>query len=170
MEYGLVSLYGETRPGRPRIHDDDEVMNLLQKVLQEMPTNSTHWSMLTLAKESGIPKSVVHRYCELFGVQPHRSKSFKLSTDPYFAEKVRDIVGLHLNPPDKALVLCVDGKSQIQALERSQPALPIGLGYAEGVTHDYFLHGTTTLFAALDIATGSMMTACKPRHRHQEFL
>jgi putative transposase len=170
MEYGLVGLYGETRPGRPRIYDDDEVMNLLQKVLQEKPSNSTHWSMRTLAKETGIPKSVVHRYCELFGVQPHRSKSFKLSTDPYFAEKVRDIVGLYLNPPDKALVLCVDEKSQIQALARSQPALLIGFGYVEGVTHDYFRHGTTTLFAALDIATSSVLTECTPRHRHQEFL
>lgn len=170
MQYGLVGLYGESRPGRPRIHDDDKVMGLLQKVLQEKPSNATHWSMRTLAKETGIPKSVVHRYCELFGIQPHRSKSFKLSTDPYFAEKVRDIVGLYLNPPDKALVLCVDEKSQIQALERTQPALPIGLGYVEGVTHDYFRHGTTTLFAALDIATGSVITECKPRHRHQEFL
>ena len=170
LEYGLVGLYGESRPGRPRIHDDDEVMGLLQKVLREKPSNATHWSIRTLAKETGIPKSVVHRYCDLFGIQPHRSKSFKLSTDPYFAEKVRDIVGLYLNPPDKALVLCVDEKSQIQALERTQPVLPIGLGYVEGVTHDYFRHGTTTLFAALDIATGSVITKCKLRHRHQEVL
>jgi putative transposase len=106
----------------------------------------------------------------LFGVQPHRSKSFKLSTDPYFIEKVRDIVGLYLSPPTNALVLCVDEKSQCQALERTQPVLPMGLGYLEGVTHDYIRHGTTTLFAALDAATGEVIAQCKPRHRHQEFL
>jgi transposase len=117
-----------------------------------------------------MSKSTVGRYFALFGVQPHRSKSFKLSTDPFFVEKVRDIVGLYLNPPDKALVLCVDEKSQIQALERTQPVLPMGLGYAEGVTHDYFRHGTVTLFAALDIVTGGVISQCKPRHRHQEFL
>ena len=105
-----------------------------------------------------------------FGLQPHRSKSFKLSTDPFFVEKVRDIVGLYLNPPDNALVLCVDEKSQIQALERTQPVLPMGLGYVEGVTHDYYRHGTTTLFAALDTLDGKVITLCKPRHRHQEFL
>jgi len=115
-------------------------------------------------------KSTVQRYLSLFGVQPHRSRSFKLSTDPFFIEKLRDIVGLYLNPPDKALVLCVDEKSQIQALERSQPVLPMGLGYVEGVTHDYYRHGTTTLFAALDVANGTVLTQCKPRHRHQEFL
>jgi len=102
------------------------------------------------------------RYFALFGVQPHRAKSFKLSTDPFFVEKVRDIVGLYLNPPDKALVLCVDEKSQIQALERTQPVLPMGLGYAEGVTHDYFLRGTATLFAAVDIVTGGVISQCKP--------
>src|SRR6266851_1865800 len=104
------------------------------------------------------------------GLQPHRSKSFKLSTDPFFVEKVREVVGLYLNPPDKALVLCVDEKSQVQALERTQPVLPMGLGYVEGVTHDYYRHGTTTLFAALDIVDGGVITQCKPRHRHQEFL
>jgi transposase len=103
-------------------------------------------------------------------VQPHRTKSFKLSTDPFFVEKVRDIVGLYLNPPDHALVLCVDEKSQIQALERRQPNLPLGLGYVEGVRHDYTRHGTTTLFAALDIASGEVLGQCKQRHRHQEFL
>jgi len=112
----------------------------------------------------------VHRVFQTFGVQPHRTRSFKLSTDPFFIEKVRDIVGLYLNPPDHALVLCVDEKSQIQALNRTQPVLPMGLGYVEGVTHDYVRHGTTTLFAALDIANGKVFTECKPRHRHQEFL
>jgi putative transposase len=123
-----------------------------------------------VAEETGISKSTVGRYFKLFGLQPHRSKSFKLSTDPFFVEKVRDIVGLYLNPPDHALVLCVDEKSQIQALERTQPTLPLGLGYVEGVTHDYFRNGTTTLFAALNVLDGSVITQCKPRHRHQEFL
>src|SRR5271165_6238901 len=105
-----------------------------------------------------------------FGIQPHRSKSFQLSTDPLFIDKVRDIVGLYLNPPDHAAVLCVDEKSQVQALERTQPVLPLGLGYIEGVTHNYIRHGTTTLFAALDIANGRVLTQCRARHRHQEFL
>jgi putative transposase len=105
-----------------------------------------------------------------FGIQPHRQKHFKLSTDPFFVEKVRDIVGLYLNPPDKAMVLCADEKSQIQALDRTQPMLPLGLGYVEGVTHDYVRHGTTTLYAALDIASGQVLTRCTPRHRHKEFL
>jgi len=113
---------------------------------------------------------MVHRVWKTFGLQPHRQRSFKLSTDPFFVEKVRDIVGLYLNPPQNAMVLCVDEKSQCQALERTQPMLPMGLGYVEGVTHDYVRHGTTTLFAALDIANGQVLTDCKPRHRHQEFL
>jgi transposase len=124
----------------------------------------------TAAEASGISKSTVGRYFALFGLQPHRARSFKLSTDPFFVEKVRDIVGLYLNPPDKALVLCVNEKSQVQALERTQPVLPMGLGYVEGITHDYYSHGTTTLFAALDVLDGSVITQCKPRHRHQEFL
>lgn len=123
-----------------------------------------------MAEHTGISKSTVQRWFELFGVQPHRSRSFKLSNDPFFIEKVRDIVGLDLNPPDHAMVLCVDEKSQIQALNRTQPMLPMGLGYVEGVTHDYVRHGTTTLFAALDIANGEVITQCKARHRHQEFL
>jgi putative transposase len=123
-----------------------------------------------VAEETGISKSTVARYFTLFGLQPHRRKSFKLSTDPFFVEKVRDVVGLYLNPPDKALVLCVDEKSQVQALERTQPVLPMGLGYVKGVTHDYYRHGTTTLFAALNVLDGSVITQCKPRHRHQEFL
>jgi transposase len=112
----------------------------------------------------------VHRIWQAFGLQPHRQKSFKLSTDPFFVEKVRDIVGLYLSPPENAVVLCVDEKSQIQALERTQPMLPMGLGYVEGVTHDYQRHGTTTLFAALDIANGDVIAQCKPKHRHQEYL
>src|SRR3984893_9134563 len=167
---GVAGLHGELRPGRPRSHDDEQVAALMRKVLHSRPPNATHWSVRTVAAHTGISKSTVARYFALFGLQPHRSKSFKLSTDPFFVEKVRDIVGLYLNPPDKALVLCVDEKSQIQALERTQPVLPMGLGYVEGVTHDYYRHGTTTLFAALDTLDGKVITLCKPRHRHQEFL
>ena len=170
MENGLAGLYDEHRPGCPRTHDDEKVANLLQTVLESAPNQGTHWSVRSAAQATGISKSAVQRYFRAFGIQPHRTKSFKLSTDPYFVEKVRDIVGLYLSPPEHAMVLCVDEKSQIQALERSQPILPMGLGYVEGVTHDYFRHGTTTLFAALDIASGTVLTDCKPRHRHQEFL
>lgn len=169
-EAGLAGLYDLPKSGRPRTHDDARVAVLLKKALAERPAQATHWSVRQLAAQTGISKSSVQRYFTLFGVQPHRSKSFKLSTDPLFVEKVRDIVGLYLNPPDKALVLCVDEKSQIQALERTQPVLPMGLGYVEGVTHDYYRHGTTTLFAALEVGSGQVITQCKPRHRHQEFL
>jgi len=167
---GIEGLYDLPGAGRARTYDDDAVAELLNRALQQRPDNATHWSVRSLAEATGVSKTTVHRYLKLFGVQPHRSRSFKLSTDPFFVEKVRDIVGLYLNPPDHALVLCVDEKSQIQALERSQPVLPMGLGYVEGVTHDYFRHGTTTLFAALDIANGTVLTQCKARHRHQEFL
>lgn len=168
--HGQVGLYGEQRPGRPRTHDDERVAGLLRKVLQSRPKHATHWSVRSVAKETRVSKSTVHRFFRLFGLQPHRSKSFKLSNDPFFVDKVRDIVGLYLNPPDQALVLCVDEKSQIQALERTQPVLTMGLGYVEGVTHDYVRHGTTTLFAALDVQSGQVITQCKARHRHQEFL
>jgi transposase len=166
----LTGLSDAPRAGRTRTHDDERVAGLLRTVLETKPLEGDAWSVRTLAAETGISKSVVQRYLSLFGVQPHRTKSFTLSTDPFFVEKVRDIVGLYLNPPDHALVLCVDEKSQIQALERAQPVLPMGLGYVEGVTHGYVRHGTTTLFAALDIATGEVLTQCKARHRHQEFL
>ncbi|MGH7555830.1 MAG: IS630 family transposase [Longimicrobiales bacterium] len=166
----LAGLYDAPRPGRPRTHDEDDIARLLRTVLKATPKDATHWSVRSVATKTGISKSTVQRYFALFGVQPHRTKHFKLSTDPFFVEKVRDIVGLYLNPPDKALVLCVDEKSQIQALERTQPGLPMGLGYVEGFTHDYRRHGTTTLFAALDVESGEVLTQCKRRHRHQEFL
>ena len=169
-EHRLAGLYDRPKSGRRRTHDDEQIAGLLNKVLQERPPNATHWSVRGVAAETGVSKSTVQRYFSLFGLQPHRSKSFKLSNDPFFVEKVRDIVGLYLNPPDKALVLCVDEKSQIQALERTQPVLPMGLGYVEGVTHDYLRHGTTTLFAALDVQSGQVITQCKRHHRHQEFL
>jgi hypothetical protein len=117
--------------------------------------------------ETGISKTSVQRYFQLFGLQPHRSEGFKLSTDPFFIEKLRDVVGLYLSPPENALVLCVDEKSQCQALERTQPMLPMGFGYVEGVTHDYKRHGTTTLFAALNVLNGAVLATCKPRHRHR---
>jgi putative transposase len=168
---GLMGLYDERRTGKPRSIEEDEVMDLLTKTLETPPPDgSTHWSCRSMAKATGLSKSTVQRVWSAFGIQPHRQKHFKLSTDPFFAEKVIDIVGLYLNPPDHAMVLCVDEKSQTQALERTQPLLPLGLGYVEGVTHDYIRHGTTTLFAALDVATGKVLTQCKPRHRHQEFL
>ena len=169
-EQGLMGLYDELRPGGPRSISDEQVATLLQKTLKTKPKGATHWTCRSLAAETQLSKSSVQRVWKAFGLQPHRQKHFKLSTDPFFVEKVRDIVGLYLNPPDKALVLCVDEKSQIQALERTQPLLPLGLGYVEGVTHNYLRHGTTTLFAALEIASGKVLTQCKPRHRHQEFL
>ena len=166
----VPGLYDELRSGRPRSLEDEQVASLLKRTLSRKPKAGTHWTIREAAQASGISKSTVHRLFQAFAVQPHRSRTFKLSTDPFFVEKVRDIAGLYLNPPDHALVLCVDEKSQIQALNRTQPVLPMGLGYVEGVTHDYVRHGTTTLFAALDIATGAVFTECKPRHRHQEFL
>ena len=170
LQRGIAGLYAEKPPGRPRSRDDEQVAKLMRRALSTRPKEGTHWSVRSFAKASGVSKSTVQRYFALFGLQPHRSKSFKLSTDAFFVEKVRDIVGLYLNPPDKALVLCVDEKTQIQALERSQPVLPMGLGYVEGITHDYFRHGTTTLFAALDLAKGKVIGQCKARHRHQEFI
>ena len=168
--HGLAGLYDAPRSGRPRTHDDDRVAALLRTVLRTQPKDATHWSVRSVAAKTGISKSTVQRYFRLFGVQPHRTTGFTLSTDPFFVEKVRDVVGLYLNPPENALVLCVDEKSQIQALERTQPILPMGLGYVEGVTHTYRRHGTTTLFAALDIRSGEVLAQCKRRHRHQEFL
>jgi putative transposase len=166
----VAGLYDELRPGRPRSIGEEQIAALLKRTLSRRPAGATHWSVRQAAHDSGISKSTVHRVFQAFAVQPHRSRNFKLSTDPFCIEKTRDIVGLYLNPPDHALVLCVDEKSQIQALNRTQPVLPMGLGYVEGITHDYVRHGTTTLFAALDVATGAVFTECKPRHRHQEFL
>jgi putative transposase len=170
IEQRVPGLYDELRSGRPRSIEDEKIASLLRRTLSRRPKVATHWTVRGAAAASGISKSTVHRLFRSFALQPHRTRSFKLSTDPFFVEKVRDIAGLYLNPPDHALVLCVDEKSQIQALNRTQPVLPMGLGYVEGVTHDYVRNGTTTLFAALDIATGTVFTECKPRHRHQEFL
>lgn len=170
LEQGLSGLHDELRPGRPRSISDEQVAELIHKTLQTKPEGCTHWTTRSIANETQISRPTVQRIWNAFGLQPHRQRHFKISTDLFFVEKVRDIVGLYLNPPDKAMVLCVDEKSQIQALDRTQPLLPMGLGYVEGVTHDYIRHGTTTLFAALDIATGKVLTQCRHRHRHQEYL
>lgn len=170
IEQDVTGLHDELRPGRPRPISDDRVAQLVRKTLETKPKGGTHWSIRQIAQQTRLSKSTVHRIWQAFGLEPHRQKHFKLSTDPFFVEKVRDIVGLYLNPPENAVVLCVDEKSQIQALERTQPMLPMGLGYVEGVTHDYRRHGTTTLFAALDTAKGSVLTQCRQRHRHQEYL
>src|SRR5690606_7959777 len=170
-EQRINGLYDELRPGKPRTIDDERVADLINKTLHTKPADgSTHWSIRAIAAETSISPTSVHRYFNLLGLQPHRSEHFKLSTDAFFIEKLRDVVGLYLNPPKNAIVLCVDEKRQCQALERTQPMLPLGLGYVEGVTHDYVRHGTTTLFAALNVLNGAVLATCKPRHRHQEFL
>jgi putative transposase len=167
----IAGLYDELRPGAPRTISDEKIAELVNATLKTKPKDgATHWSVRSMAAETGISKTSVHRYFMAFGLQPHRQDSFKLSTDPFFIEKLRDVVGLYLDPPMDAIVLCVDEKSQCQALERTQPMLPMGLGYVEGVTHDYIRHGTTTLFAALNVLDGEVLASCKPRHRHQEFL
>ena len=170
LEQDVTGLHDELRPGRPRSVSDERVARLVHKTLLTKPKDGTHWSVRQIAAETRLPKSTVHRIWQAFGLEPHRQRHFKLSNDPFFVEKVRDIVGLYLHPPENAVVLCVDEKSQIQALERTQPLLPMGLGYVEGVTHDYRRHGTTTLFAALDTATGTVLSRCRRRHRHQEYL
>jgi putative transposase len=170
LQQGIQGLHDELKAGRPRSISDEMVASLVRKTLQTKPRDGTHWTIRTIAAETRISRPTVHRIWQAFGLQPHRQRHFKLSTDPFFVEKVRDIVGLYVSPPENAVVLCVDEKSQIQALERTQPMLPMGLGYVEGVTHDYERHGTTTLFAALDIANGDVIAQCKPKHRHQEYL
>ncbi len=166
---GLDGLYDEPRPGAPRQIGDDAIAEAVRLTLEETPPDATHWSLRSMARASGHAPSTIHRIWRAFGLQPHRSETFKLSSDPFFVEKVRDIVGLYLAPPDRALVLCVDEKSQIQALDRSQPLLPMRPGQAERRSHDYKRHGTTSLFAALDIATGEIIGKCFPRHRAREF-
>jgi transposase len=165
----LDGLLDEPRPGTPRRIGDEEVAALVDRTLAAVPDGATHWSLRTMAKASGLSAATVGRVWRAFGLQPHRAETFKLSTDPLFAEKVRDIVGLYLAPPDRALVLCVDEKSQVQALDRTQPLLPLRPGQAERHTHDYARHGTTSLFAALDVKAGTVIGRCFPRHRTAEF-
>ena len=166
----LDGLLDEPRPGTPRTLGDARVERLIATTLNELPRDATHWSTRAMARKLNVSQSSVSRVWRAFGLQPHRSETFKLSTDPLFIDKVRDIVGLYLNPPAKALVLCVDEKSQIQALDRTQPILPLAPGVPERRTHDYMRHGTTTLFAALDMATGKVIGELHRRHRGKEFL
>jgi transposase len=173
----MDGLYDEPRPGAPRQIGDDEIAATIQKTLETRPKGATHWSLRTMAKEIGHAPSTVHRIWRAFGLQPHRAETFKLSSDPLFVEKVRDIVGLYLSPPERALVLCVDEKSQVQALDRTQPLLPMlnatvvprSAGQIERRTHDYKRHGTTSLFAALDVKAGTVVGTCMRRHRAKEF-
>ena len=162
-------LLDEPRPGAPRQISDRDVERVITKTLECIPKDATHWSTRSMAKASGLTQSAVSRIWRAFALQPHRTETFKLSKDPLFIEKVRDIVGLYLNPPDRALVLCVDEKSQIQALDRTQPILPMRPGQIERRTHDYSRYGTTSLFAALDVKTGQVIGQCHRRHRSIEF-
>ena len=165
----LEGLLDEPRPGAPRKVSDADVERALTMTLESTPKDATHWSTRSLAKESGLSRSTVGRIWRAFALQPHRSETFKLSKDPLFIDKVRDIVGLYMDPPDRALVLCVDEKSQIQALNRTQPLLPMRPGQVERRTHDYARHGTTSLFAALDVKTGTVIGELHRRHRSVEF-
>jgi transposase len=165
----LEGLLDEPRPGAPRSITDADVERVVTATLETTPRGATHWSTRSLAKNLGFSHSTVARIWRAFGLQPHRTEKFKLSPDPLLVEKVRDIVGLYLDPPTKALVLCVDEKSQIQALDRTQPLLPLQPGQIERRTHDYRRHGTISLFAALDTATGRVITSTHRRHRAKEF-
>jgi len=165
----LAGLHDEPRPGAPRKVQDRQVERVITTTLESLPQDATHWSTRSLAKKVGLSHMTVARIWRAFGLKPHFGETFKLSTDPQFIEKVRDIVGLYLAPPDRALVLCVDEKSQIQALDRTQPVLPLRPGQAERRTHDYVRHGTTSLFAALDVASGAVIGQCRRRHRSREF-
>jgi transposase len=165
----LEGLLDEPRPGAPRRISDDAVERVVTTTLETTPRGSTHWSTRGMAEKLGYSHMTIARIWRAFGLQPHRSEKFKLSPDPLLVEKVRDIVGLYLDPPNNALVLCVDEKSQIQALDRTQPLLPLQPGQAERRTHDYRRHGTVSLFAALDTATGKVITATHRRHRAKEF-
>jgi transposase len=163
-------LKDATRPPRRKPLSAETVKKVVDMTLNTKPPGATHWSVRTMAKASGISPAAVQRIWKAHGLKPHLTRRFKLSRDPKFADKVADVVGLYLNPPDKALVLCVDEKSQIQALDRTQPGLPMKKGRAGTMTHDYKRHGTTTLFAALDVKTGKVIGECLPRHRAKEFL
>jgi transposase len=168
--YRIAGLSDAPRSGRPRTIDDEKVAEVIEKTLRQKPAKATHWSTTLMAEEVGLNAMAISRIWRAFGLKPHRLQTFKLSSDVHFLDKVHDIVGLYLDPPDRALVLCVDEKSQIQALNRTQPALPLSFGHSETKTHDYVRHGTTTLFAALDVATGEVIGRLHRRHRSAEFL
>jgi transposase len=169
VEQRVDGLRDEPRPGAPRTIDDARIEAVIVSTLESLPQNATHWSSRGMAKVSGLSVSSVQRIWRAFGLQPHRMETFKLSTDPDFVAKVRDVVGLYVSPPEHAIVLCVDEKSQIQALDRSQPMLPMRPCQPARRSHDYTRHGTTSLFAALDIATGHVIGKCYGRHRAAEF-
>ena len=168
-EHRMDGLDDEPRPGRPRRIDDDAVAEVVRKTLEEKPCDATQWSARSMARATGYAPSTIHRIWQAFSLQPHRSETFKLSADPYFVDKVRDIVGLYVDPPQHAMVLCVDETSQVQALDRTQPLLPLRPGQVERRTHDDKRNGTTSLFAALDVATGEVIGKCYQRHRSREF-
>jgi transposase len=170
VERRLDGLLDEPRPGAPRKISDAEVERVVALTLEAAPEDATHWSTRSMARRTGMSQSAVSRIWRAFALQPHRTEGFKVSSDPLFIEKVRDIVGLYMSPPERAMVLCVDEKSQIQALDRTTPLLPMRPGQIERRTHDYVRHGTTSLFAALDIKTGEVLGACHRRHRSREFL
>jgi transposase len=169
LQSHLEGLYDEPRPGAPRQVGDDRIEEVVVQTLESTPRGQTHWSTRELAKATGLSRMTISRIWHAFGLQPHRSETFKLSPDPLLIEKVRDIVGLYMNPPEHAVVFCVDEKSQIQALDRTQPLLPMLPGQAERRTHDYKRHGTTSLFAALEVKTSRVIGQLHRRHRSQEF-
>jgi len=168
-EKGLDGLHDEPRPGKPRQITDEDVERVIVKTLEEQPSNATHWSTRQMAAATGMSQTAISRIWRAFGLKPHRTEHFKLSPDPQFVDKVRDIAGLYLNPPEAAAVLCVDEKSQIQALERSSPILPLRPGVPERHAHDYVRNGTTNLYAARDVASGRVIAEMTPRHRAEEF-
>jgi transposase len=170
IEERLEGLYDEPRPGAPRSVTDGDVEAVLVKTLEEKPKGRTHWSTRSMAANVGLSHATIGRLWRTFGLQPHVSKSFKISDDPQFIDKVRDVVGLYMNPPDHAVVFSFDEKSQIQALERAQPILPMDLGQPERRTHNYLRHGTLDLFAALNVATGEVIASCKKQHRARDFV
>ena len=165
----LDGLCDDPRPGPPRTIDDAKVEEVIVRTLESAPRDATHWSTRSMAKAVGISRSSVHAIWQAFGLKPHLVEEFKLSPDPQFIDKVRDVVGLYLNPPEAAVVLCVDEKTGVQALDRTAPMLPLMPGAAQRRTHDYRRHGTTDLFAALDAASGKVITSMTPRHRSEEF-
>jgi transposase len=169
LKRGCDGLLDEARPGQPRQIRDEDVERVVTMTLESMPKDATHWSSRSMAKACGLNQSAVSRIWRAFGLQPHRTETFKLSSDALFIEKVRDVVGLYLNPPERAVVLCVDEKSQIQALDRTQPLLPMRPGQVERRSHDYERHGTTSLFAALNTLTGEVLGKCYRHHRSTEF-
>lgn len=169
VEDGVEGLQDGHRSGRPRMVSDDQVSEVIARTLEQMPAGATHWSTRSMAASTGLSQSTVSRIWRAFGLAPHRVEHFKLSRDPMFVDKVRDVVGLYLDPPERALVLCCDEKSQIQALDRSQPILPLLPGTPQRASHDYHRHGTTTLFAALDVASGKVFGSLHRRHRSLEF-